>query len=81
MSDTLQRVQKTIREVLGVKEEEIVPTAHFINDLGADSLDHVELIMALEEDFDIEIPDEQADKLNTVQDVIDLLNAHVPAVH
>ena len=66
-----ERVKKIIVEQLGVKEEEVKPEASFIEDLGADSLDTVELVMALEEEFDIEIPDEEAVKITTVQSAID----------
>ena len=66
-----ERVKKIIVEQLGVKEEEVKPEASFIEDLGADSLDTVELVMALEEEFDIEIPDEEAEKITTVQSAID----------
>jgi acyl carrier protein len=65
-----QRVKDIIVEQLGVKPEQVTPEAKFIEDLGADSLDTVELVMALEEEFDNEIPDEQADKLQSVSDVI-----------
>lgn len=65
-----QRVKDIIVEQLGVKPEQVVPTAKFIDDLGADSLDTVELVMALEEEFGIEVPDEQAEKLQSVGDVI-----------
>jgi acyl carrier protein len=65
-----QRVKDIIVEQLGVKPEQVVPTAKFIEDLGADSLDTVELVMALEEEFGIEVPDEQAEKLQSVNDVI-----------
>ncbi len=64
------RVKSIIVEQLGVNMEEVIPTASFIEDLGADSLDIVELIMALEEEFDLEIPDEDAEKIQTVDDVI-----------
>lgn len=67
---TEQRVKDIIVEQLGVKADQITPEAKFIEDLGADSLDTVELVMALEEEFGIEIPDEQAEKLQTVGDVI-----------
>lgn len=63
--------EKIIVEQLGVKEEEVKPEASFVEDLGADSLDTVELVMALEEEFDIEIPDEEAEKITTVQSAID----------
>jgi acyl carrier protein len=65
-----KRVKEIIVEQLGVSEDEVVPEASFIDDLGADSLDTVELVMALEEEFDIEIPDEEAEKIRTVQDAI-----------
>ena len=65
-----QRVKDIIVEQLGVKPDQVVPTAKFIEDLGADSLDTVELVMALEEEFGIEVPDEQAEKLQSVGDVI-----------
>lgn len=65
------RVKKIIVEQLGVKEEEVKSESAFIEDLGADSLDTVELVMALEEEFDIEIPDEEAEKITTVQSAID----------
>ena len=66
-----ERVKKIIVEQLGVKEEDVKPEASFVEDLGADSLDKVELVMALEEEFDIEIPDEEAEKITTVQSAID----------
>ena len=66
-----ERVKKLIVEQLGVKEEDVKPEASFVEDLGADSLDTVELVMALEEEFDIEIPDEEAEKITTVQSAID----------
>ena len=66
-----ERVKKIIVEQLGVKEEDVKPEASFVEDLGADSLDTVELVMALEEEFDIEIPDEEAKKITTVQSAID----------
>jgi len=65
-----QRVKEIIVEQLGVKADQVTPEAKFIEDLGADSLDTVELVMALEEEFSIEVPDEQAEKLQTVGDVI-----------
>ena len=68
---TEERVKKIIVEQLGVKEEDVKPEASFVEDLGADSLDTVELVMALEEEFDIEIPDEEAEKITTVQSAID----------
>lgn len=66
-----ERVKKIIVEQLGGKEEDVKPEASFVEDLGADSLDTVELVMALEEEFDIEIPDEEAEKITTVQSAID----------
>ena len=66
-----ERVKKIIVEQLGVKEEDVKPEASFVEDLGSDSLDTVELVMALEEEFDIEIPDEEAEKITTVQSAID----------
>lgn len=66
-----ERVKKIIVEQLGVKEEDVKPEASFVEDLGAGSLDTVELVMALEEEFDIEIPDEEAEKITTVQSAID----------
>lgn len=66
-----ERVKKIIVDQLGVKAEDVKPEAAFIEDLGADSLDTVELVMALEEEFDIEIPDEEAEKITTVQSAID----------
>ncbi|MBI2782470.1 MAG: acyl carrier protein [Porticoccaceae bacterium] len=73
MSNIRERVIKMVAEQLGVKEEDVKPDSSFIDDLGADSLDTVELIMALEEEFDTEIPDEDAEKLATVQDAIDYI--------
>jgi len=72
-----ERIRKIIAEQLGVEEEDVVPDASFVEDLGADSLDTVELVMALEEEFDIEIPDSDAEKIRTVQDAIDYMNSHV----
>ena len=70
MSNNAKRVIKIIVEHLGVKEDQVVPEAHFVEDLGADSLDTVELVMALEEEFETDIPDEEAEKLTTVGDAI-----------
>lgn len=70
------RVKKVIVEQLGVKEEEVTNDASFVDDLGADSLDSVELVMALEEEFETEIPDEAAEKIGTVQQAIDYVSAH-----
>ncbi len=74
MSNIEERVKKIVAEQLGVKEEEVTIEASFIDDLGADSLDTVELVMALEEEFDCEIPDEQAEGITTVQQAIDYVN-------
>ncbi|MBU3843844.1 MAG: acyl carrier protein [Candidatus Anaerobiospirillum pullicola] len=71
-----ERVKNIIVEMLGVKPEDVQPEASFVNDLGADSLDTVELVMALEEEFETEIPDEEAEKINTVQAAIDYIKAH-----
>ena len=71
-----EKVKSIIAEQLGVKIEEVKPEASFIDDLGADSLDTVELIMALEEEFDMEIPDEQAEKIKTVAEALDYVKAH-----
>lgn len=71
-----ERVKKIIVDMLGVKPEDVVPEASFVDDLGADSLDTVELVMALEEEFGTEIPDEEAEKINTVQAAIDYIKSH-----
>ncbi len=76
MSDIAERVKKIVVEQLGVDESEVTNTASFIDDLGADSLDTVELVMALEEEFGAEIPDEDAEKITTVQAAIDYITAH-----
>ncbi|MGB3640592.1 MAG: acyl carrier protein [Rivularia sp. (in: cyanobacteria)] len=73
------KVKKIVAEQLGVEDEKITPNANFANDLGADSLDTVELVMALEEEFDIEIPDEAAEKITTVQEAVDHINKKVTA--
>jgi acyl carrier protein len=79
MSNIEERVKKIIVEQLGVKEEEVKAEASFVDDLGADSLDTVELVMALEEEFDTEIPDEDLEKITTVQSAIDYINANKDA--
>lgn len=79
MSNIEDRVKNIVVEQLGVKEEEVTSEASFVDDLGADSLDTVELVMALEEEFDTEIPDEEAEKINTVQSAIDYIKANVDA--
>ena len=76
MSDIGKRVKEIIAEQLGVEESTVVPGASFMDDLGADSLDTVELVMALEEEFDIEIPDEDAEKIQTVNDAIEYITEH-----
>jgi acyl carrier protein len=71
-----QKVKGIIAEQLGVAEDEIKTTSSFIEDLGADSLDIVELVMAMEEEFEVEIPDEEAENIKTVQDAINFINTH-----
>jgi acyl carrier protein len=77
MNNVQDRVKKIVVEQLGVNEEDVTEGASFVDDLGADSLDTVELVMALEEEFDCEIPDEEAEKITTVQQAIDYINAHM----
>ena len=79
MASVEERVKQIIVEQLGVDEAEVTPTASFVDDLGADSLDQVELVMAFEEAFDIEIPDEDAEKIRTVQDAVDYIGKHAKA--
>ena len=79
MSDIEQRVKKIVAEQLGVNEAEVKTASSFVDDLGADSLDTVELVMALEDEFGTEIPDEQAEKITTVQQAIDYIKAHSKA--
>jgi len=79
MSDIESRVKKIVAEQLGVAEADIKNESSFVDDLGADSLDTVELVMALEDEFEMEIPDEQAEKFTTVQQAIDYAKAHVKA--
>lgn len=76
MSSVEERVRKIVIEQLGVKEDQVTNEASFVNDLGADSLDTVELVMALEEEFECEIPDEDAEKITTVQQALDYVNAN-----
>lgn len=76
MSSIEKKVAEIIVDQLGVEEKQVVPTASFVDDLGADSLDTVELVMALEEEFDIEIPDDEAEKIGTVQNAIDYIKSH-----
>ena len=76
----IDKVKQIIIDQLSVEEGEVTPTASFVDDLGADSLDRVELIMALEEAFDLEIPDEQAEKIKTVQDAVDYIEKNSKAV-
>ena len=79
MSDIEARVKKIIAEQLGVEESQVTNEKAFVADLGADSLDTVELVMALEEEFECEIPDEDAEKITSVQQAIDYVKAHVKA--
>lgn len=76
MENIEQRVKKIVAEQLGVNEADVKSESSFVNDLGADSLDTVELVMALEEEFETEIPDEEAEKITTVQQAIDFIKAH-----
>jgi len=76
MENLEQRVKKIVAEQLGVNESEIKNESSFVDDLGADSLDTVELVMALEEEFECEIPDEEAEKITSVQQAIDYVSAH-----
>ena len=77
MSDIQEKIVKIICEQLDVPEEDVTPSAAFVDDLGADSLDQVELIMAMEEEFDVSIPDEDAENIGTVQDAIDYVQKAV----
>ena len=78
-AEIFENVKKIVADQLGVEDEKIKPTANFANDLGADSLDTVELVMALEEAFDIEIPDEAAEKITTVQEAVDYIKEKLAA--
>ncbi len=77
MSTIEERVRKIVEEQLGVKQDDLKNDASFVDDLGADSLDTVELVMALEEEFETEIPDEEAEKITTIQEAIDYINANL----
>ena len=77
MSTIEERVKKIVVEQLGVKEDEVSSESSFVDDLGADSLDTVELVMALEEEFETEIPDEDAEKITTVQQATDYITKHL----
>ena len=77
MSNVEERVKKIVVEQLDVSEDSVINEASFVDDLGADSLDTVELVMALEEEFECEIPDEEAEKIITVQQAIDYVTAHL----
>ncbi|MDE3010303.1 MAG: acyl carrier protein [Pseudomonadota bacterium] len=79
MENIEERVRKIVAEQLGVKEADIKNESSFVDDLGADSLDTVELVMALEEEFECEIPDEEAEKITTVQQAVDYVKAHLKA--
>ena len=76
MSTIEERVKKVVVDQLEIKEEEATMEASFVDDLGADSLDTVELVMALEEEFDTEIPDEEAEKIRTIQQAVDYIKQH-----
>ncbi|MGL4376860.1 MAG: acyl carrier protein [Microcoleaceae cyanobacterium] len=79
-SDTFEKVKKIVAEQLEVDPDKVIPSATFAEDLGADSLDTVELVMALEEEFEIEIPDEAAEKIDTVQAAVDFIEKNSTAV-
>ena len=79
MASVEDKVKSIIVEQLGISEDEVKPEASFIDDLGADSLDIVELVMAMEEEFEIEIPDEEAENIKTVGDAINYISQHKPA--
>lgn len=75
--DVFEKVRDIIVEQLGVDPEEVTPEASFVDDLGADSLDIVELVMAFEEEFDLEIPDEDAEKIGSVEDAVNYIQEHI----
>ena len=77
MAEVKDKVTKIIVDQLGVDEKEVTPQASFVEDLGADSLDIVELVMALEEEFDIEISDEEAEKITKVQEAVEFIQSHI----
>jgi len=77
MSTVAERVRKVVTEQLGISDEELKNDASFVDDLGADSLDTVELVLALEDEFDTDIPDEKAEKITTVQEAIDYVEANI----
>jgi acyl carrier protein len=76
-ASVMERVKDIVADNLGVDREKITPETSFVNDLGADSLDTVELVMALEDEFECEIPDEEAEKIRTVQQAVDYVGAHL----
>jgi acyl carrier protein len=80
MADSIEEIEKKVKQIiadeLGVEESEVTPNARFIDDLGADSLDTVELVMRLEEEFGIEIPDESAEKIKSVRDALNFIEEH-----
>lgn len=80
MAAVEEKVKQIIVDQLGVEPSEVTPTASFVDDLGADSLDRVELVMALEETFGVEIPDEDAEKISTVQDAVDYIQKNAKSV-
>ncbi len=75
--DIEERVKKIVVDQLGVREDQVTPDASFVDDLGADSLDTVELVMALEEEFDLEIPDEDAENIRTIGEAVDYIKEHL----
>jgi acyl carrier protein len=77
MSDVLERLQTIVSNQLGIDKKKVIPSADFTKELGADSLDVVELVMSFEEEFDIEIADEEAGEMSTVQDALDYINANI----